>query len=696
MDASSKLAKSPGLRDEYADLTDLHLLRLACGHGGSGGGIAAYSAHLEAFISIFGRFRTLNLTAEEMTELMKLRLEEVEAAPPISIGALFDNVGLLGTRLGLGPVEQEILVFRVLVRTRSELQGLLQSTGALSASRLIRILSSALRRHPDEIETALDPDGPLVGSALIWVEQTLHPFLEKLPLAPGLPNALMRQQKSLEALISFAVKRSEPPILTIGDYPHLCDELTLLSRYLDAAMRKRLPGVNILLYGPPGVGKTQLARVIAMQIGAALYEVAGSGARGEAITPCQRHNAYRFNQRFFAGQGNTVILFDEAEDALRNLPVFHPLVGFEKRQGKAWINELLEGNPVPAFWIANSLAYIEKAVLRRFDYVIEARNPPRSVRHRILTKTLEGLPITEQWLNEHALEERLSPALVDRAARVLRTAGIDDADSMRQFRKIVEGAFLAQGERLPPRYPQPARYRLDFVNAGMDLEVLVKGLARRAKGKLLLYGPPGSGKTAFAHHLARELDRTLLLKRASDLVSMWLGETEKNIARMFQDAAADDAVLLLDEADSFLRDRQNAVRSWEVTEVNELLTQMECFEGLFLCATNFLETLDSAALRRFGLKIRFDYLGAEQSWRMFVETFVDMTGESRTPSDAARIKQELLQLRNLTPGDFTAARQRFEMLHQDPSVDDLLEALRDESRLKPGGSHRSIGFTQPG
>jgi SpoVK/Ycf46/Vps4 family AAA+-type ATPase len=91
-----------------------------------------------------------------------------------------------------------------------------------------------------------------------------------------------------------------------------------------------------------------------------------------------------------------------------------------------------------------------------------------------------------------------------------------------------------------------------------------------------------------------------------------LGETEQNLARMFQDAAADNVVLLLDEADSFLQDRRGAERSWEVSQVNEMLTQMETFQGVFVASTNLMESLDQASLRRFDIKVKFDFLGRDQ------------------------------------------------------------------------------------
>lgn len=86
----------------------------------------------------------------------------------------------------------------------------------------------------------------------------------------------------------------------------------------------------------------------------------------------------------------------------------------------------------------------------------------------------------------------------------------------------------------------------------------------------------------------------LLIKRASDLMSMWVGENEQNIALAFKEAEQDGALLLIDEVDSFLQDRRGAKNSWEVTLVNEMLTQMEAFSGVFIASTNLMDGLDQA------------------------------------------------------------------------------------------------------
>jgi SpoVK/Ycf46/Vps4 family AAA+-type ATPase len=86
---------------------------------------------------------------------------------------------------------------------------------------------------------------------------------------------------------------------------------------------------------------------------------------------------------------------------------------------------------------------------------------------------------------------------------------------------------------------------------------------------------------------------------------------------MFEQGKDEDGVLLLDEADSFLRDRQLSSNSWEVTMVNEILVHLEQYQGLFICSTNLMDNLDKASLRRFDFKVSFDYLTPAQSWKLF-------------------------------------------------------------------------------
>ena len=196
---------------------------------------------------------------------------------------------------------------------------------------------------------------------------------------------------------------------------------------------------------------------------------------------------------------------------------------------------------------------------------------------------------------------------------------------------------------------------------------------------LLFYGPSGTGKSELARYIADQLDRKIICKRISDLQSMYVGEGEKNIKRAFQEAEAEEAVLVIDEADSLLFSRDKARHSWEISFTNEFLTQMEKFRGILVCTTNRLDDLDSASLRRFNHKIGFDYLTAEGNL-LFYDLFLKSLTFDKLDSIS---REDLKRIEKLAPGDFKLVRDRYSFHpHSDINHAMLIDALKNESKLK--------------
>jgi SpoVK/Ycf46/Vps4 family AAA+-type ATPase len=241
--------------------------------------------------------------------------------------------------------------------------------------------------------------------------------------------------------------------------------------------------------------------------------------------------------------------------------------------------------------------------------------------------------------------------------------------------------------------PTVTTWDLAMLNVETRFEVprIVEALKARGHGTLCFYGAPGTGKTALAEHIARELERPLMVRQASDLMSKFVGETEQNMAAMFREAQSERAVLLLDEADSFLQDRRGAQRTYEVTEVNEMLQGMERYRGIFVCTTNLLDRIDQAALRRFTFKIRFKPLTAQQREQMFVTEA--LAGDAQALD--AVMRRRLAALEHLCPGDFAAVKRQVDILAASFSADEFLEQLEVEHRLKPEVREaRPMGFVR--
>ena len=388
-------------------------------------------------------------------------------------------------------------------------------------------------------------------------------------------------------------------------------------------------------------------------------------------------------------QRRALILFDEAEDVFDG-GWTHLREKGSARSQKAWMNRLLETNTAPVIWLSNNVECMDPAFLRRFDVVLEMPLLRGRQRERMIDEACGDL--IDATARNRLVEARgLAPAVVRRAARVVRT--IQDVLPANRtsavLEQLIESTLEAQGHgglTTGEATALPASYDPRHIAADVDLAQVSAGIVQAKTGRICLYGPPGTGKTAFGHWLATRLDVPLHAKRVSDIVSPYLGQTERNLAHVFREAEADGAVLLLDEVDSFLQDRTRAQRSWEVTSVNEMLTQMEAYAGVFIASTNLMDGLDQAALRRFDLKVKFGYLRPAQAWDLF-EVHRESLG---LPAADAAARTVVERIATLTPGDFAAvARQhRFRPIG---SVPDLITALEAECSIKKD-SRKAVGF----
>jgi transitional endoplasmic reticulum ATPase len=209
----------------------------------------------------------------------------------------------------------------------------------------------------------------------------------------------------------------------------------------------------------------------------------------------------------------------------------------------------------------------------------------------------------------------------------------------------------------------------------------------RSSMAILFHGPSGTGKSQLARHIAAVLDREIVFKRGSDLLSMWLGGTERNIKEAYEEAAAKDAILVFDEADSFLFTRDRAVRSWEISHTNEFLTWMEEFRGVQVFTTNRLSDLDKASLRRFNHKIEFCYLTPEGNVSFYEKLLAPLVRARISKNILAELKSTF----RLAPGDFNVVRAKFKF--KDASHGALISALKEEARVKSThAGEKAIGF----
>ena len=176
----------------------------------------------------------------------------------------------------------------------------------------------------------------------------------------------------------------------------------------------------MLIYGVPGTGKTQFVRMLAKRMDCKLFEVATEDEEGEALQGHTRFRSFRLASAILGNGAKNLILFDEVEDVFRRQADNSVIERHNNGGIKGWINKTLEENPVPAVWITNAAWAIDRAFIRRFDYVLEIGIPPRSVRAKVLEGYLGGLGVDPSWEATMAEHESLVPAVIERAAKVVK------------------------------------------------------------------------------------------------------------------------------------------------------------------------------------------------------------------------------------------------------------------------------------
>jgi hypothetical protein len=306
------------------------------------------------------------------------------------------------------------------------------------------------------------------------------------------------------------------------------------------------------------------------------------------------------------------------------------------------------------------------------------------------TQCLE-LNIDDASADMLAAQPGITPALVERVRRVSNLVSRvgQTASEKGLVVSCIKNHLEASGSRIDTSLSVNSiglAYDVDSSTADCDLAALANNLTHAGGGRICLYGPPGTGKTAYARHIAHRLGKSLKVAPASALLSRYVGDTEKSIAKIFASAASQDAVLFFDEVDSLLTDRAGATRSWEVSQVNELLCQMERYDGVMIAATNQFDILDPAVMRRFDLKVKFDWLRPEHAMQLLVSSLASL---NIALIDAAT--ERIRTLGCLAPGDFALVlrQARFRPIQ---SCIEFVERLEAEHQIKSMRG-RSIGFT---
>ena len=638
-----------------------------------------FGVNIECFNKISNKDKFFSVAKEVYDKAVQSGVQIVY--PPI----LEKNIQALTDAIKLSKAEAQILKFIVFSNYYDGAENLawVFSRGGFNSMDISKLLSVITDEDINDVRMALHRESRLNVSGLLSITNGISSLFEKVkPLSEGFVERMMSEHKNIYAVIKGILSKANEAELRLEDYGHIQKKLDIIVPFLKKMVASG-KGANILIYGKPGTGKTELAKVIAKTINARLYEIDYQDAALSPLGFYNRIRAFKLANVMFENQSDVMLMFDEAEDIFIGNED-----GKNAQKHKAFMNRALESCNVPTIWLSNDVTTIDNAIIRRFDIAFELPIPPKQKRYEIIQNSSKGM-LDTKTMRELSTYEHLSPAVVAKSLNVVDTIKDELKEPSESAKSIILDMLKTQGHEgneLSKATNLPNFYNPALVNTDIDLGKLAKGIESAKSARICLYGAPGTGKSAYGRWLSEYLEKPLILKKGSDLLSKWVGGTEKNIKSAFEEAFDESGILLFDEVDSFLMDRNSAQNNWEITQVNELLTQMESFGGIFLATTNLINNLDEASMRRFDAKVEFGYLKKEQALSLYLSCLKELGLRASVGA-----KESVKMLSHLTPGDFATVmrRSRFNKIR---NADEFVARLREEVDIKKDAKGSKMGF----
>jgi transitional endoplasmic reticulum ATPase len=397
------------------------------------------------------------------------------------------------------------------------------------------------------------------------------------------------------------------------------------------------PPKGVLLHGPPGTGKTRLARAVANETEARFFHIAGPEIMGSRYGESEQRLREVFQE---AAQNAPAIIFIDEIDSIA--PKREQVTGEVERRIVAQLLTLMDGleprQNVVVIGATNRRDAIDEALRRpgRFDREIIIGVPDQPGRREILGIHTRGMPLaadvdldaiarTTYGFVGADLGALVREAAMDAVRRILPEVNLRDGIPAEVLEGLSVGRddFLSAMKRIQPSALREIMIQVPDVTwddvgglaeaqmrlrEGVELPLRSPQAFRRigirpAKG-FLLFGPPGTGKTLLAKAVAREAEANFVATKSSDLLSKWYGESEQQVSRLFQRARqVAPTVIFIDEIDSLAPARGGGLGEPAVTErvVNTILAEMDGLEELqgvvVMAATNRPNLLDPALLR---------------------------------------------------------------------------------------------------
>ena len=587
----------------------------------------------------------------------------------------------IGDFFGLDETSKRVITFLYAWDEVNEFEDLCsKECRNLSQRKMYSFIGTAIQCKEDEVATAMKT---LREKKIIETSRYIFPRLVNNI------SEYIDQYDGSSIAEKFSKRLKFDDTFDLSTFPIDKDDVNIIKKMLTSSEPR-----HILLYGEPGSGKSEFAKALAKKLRKDIYIPNRDGKDAELTHTNIKATIYS------AWRSKSIALIDEADEFLetKSLSIFGESVNNER---KGAVNMLMDEVKGSIIWITNSITGIDNSTRRRFAYSLRFDGISDSQKEAIIKNTISKNKISKKFLPQmKTLSKRYGLSTASIGLVLDKAVSISENNSELAYNidKIAKAHYELISNKKPvgEELKVDERFDTSILNIDFPVNSISKTLENYKKAtengekipmSFLFSGVAGTGKTQLGRYIADELGKELILKRMSEISNCYVGETEKNIRKMFLEATRNNAVLMIDEADSLFYNRSNANRSWEISQTNELLAQMEVYSGVFICTTNLVDSMDAAAMRRFNWKVKFSAPTHEGRIKLYSKYFL----ENKTPSN--EVEDNLYYMDSLCPGDFKAVWQKIRFLPEKPDSL-ILEALKAELSYKKDISTTSnkIGF----
>lgn len=598
------------------------------------------------------------------------------------------SVNAIMKRCAITRAEQQLLLFSITIHENHLLGSMFHFFfQKVTPGQFYKVLAYVLDEPVKNIQAALRADSFLSKAGMLSMDvRPVMGFEDRLDVGYGLSETLEIANGDWNEIVSGVCAKARPSNLQESDFSHIAKEWSLVLNYIKGAAATGRAGANILLHGPPGCGKTEFARAVLASSDLRGFELFIEQPNGHSMSSTQRRSYYRQANLYLQHEASSVLLVDEMDGLLDINSLEGNWRNPNKTFSKASANAQLESNPVPTIWITNNAEHLDSAQMRRFDLVLRFNPLGRHAIRRQLNDKLKKHGVSNHWIDTTSAAPELTPGLVNTLSLVAESLTQSKTGNT-DMEEMLNISLRQRGIKVSRKAPQ--KYRIEYCNASLQIDVLTATMTAKHDARFLLYGGTGTGKTAFARHIADTLNLEPKLVRPSDILGAYVGQTEQNIANLFETTDPEESLIILDEFESLAANRKRARANWEVSMINEMLTQIEAYEGRVIACTNLINHIDPAIRRRFQSKVELLPLTQQQRSNLFNDSIRKLGLPNSTHHFAST---ELYATEHLAYGHFANALEVAEYA-PNLTMNTFVELLIQELESTNGSTTKRIGFT---